>query len=93
MAEEEPDPLFDDLFDEEFEAGTFEYPDPLESTNRKVFAFNRQVDKWFLDPVTKGYRFVLPRSVRAALSRMFVNLGSPKTIVNDSFSSNGRTCR
>jgi len=83
MAEEEPDPLFDDLFDEEFEAGSFEYPDPLESTNRKVFAFNRQVDKWLLDPVTKGYRFVLPRPVRAALSRMFVNLGSPKTIVND----------
>jgi len=79
MAEEEPDPLFDDLFD----ARSFEYPDPHESTNRKVFAFNRQVDKWFLDPLTQGYRFVLPRPVRAALSRMFVNLGSPKTIAND----------
>lgn len=79
LAAEEPDPLFDDLF----ESSSFEYPDPHESTNRKVFAFNRQVDKWFLDPLTKGYRFVLPKPVRAALSRMFVNLGSPKTIAND----------
>lgn len=76
------DPLFDDLFDEEFD-GAFEYPDPLESTNRKIFAFNRQVDKWLLDPVTKGYRFIVPKSARAALSRMFINLGSTKTIVND----------
>jgi phospholipid-binding lipoprotein MlaA len=83
IADDEPDPLFDDLFDEEFEVGSFEYPDPLESTNRRVFGFNRQVDKWFLDPLTKGYRFVFPKPVRAALSRMFVNLGSPKIIVND----------
>jgi phospholipid-binding lipoprotein MlaA len=83
IAEEEYDPLFDHLFDEEFDAGSFQYPDPLESTNRKVFAFNRQADKWLLDPVTRGYRFIFPKPVRAALSRMFLNLGSTKTIVND----------
>jgi len=83
LADNEPDPLFDDLFDEEFDDGAFEYPDPLEKTNRKVFAFNRQVDKWLLDPVTKGYRFVVPKPARAALSRLFLNLGSPKIIVND----------
>lgn len=83
IADDAPDPLFDDIFDEEFDAKSFEYPDPLESTNRKIFAFNRQVDKWLLDPLTKGYRFVFPKPVRAALSRMFVNLGSTKTIVND----------
>ena len=83
LADEEPDPLFDDFFDEEFDDGAFEYPDPLESTNRKIFEFNRQCDKWLLDPLTKGYRFVVPKPVRAALSRLFLNLGSPKIIVND----------
>ena len=83
LADNEPDPLFDDLFDEEFDDGAFEYPDPLESTNRAIFSFNRQSDKWLLDPLTKGYRFVVPKPARSALSRMFLNLGSPKIIVND----------
>jgi phospholipid-binding lipoprotein MlaA len=80
---DEPDPLFDEYFDDEFDDHTFGYPDPLESTNRGVFAFNRQVDKWILDPVTRAYRYVVPQPVRLALSRVFINLGSTKTIVND----------
>jgi phospholipid-binding lipoprotein MlaA len=83
LADNEPDPLFDDLFDEEFDEAAFEYPDPLETTNRRIFGFNRQCDKWLLDPLTKGYRFVVPRPARSALSRMFLNLGSPRIIVND----------
>lgn len=77
------DPLFDDLFDEEFNDKVSAYPDPLESSNRNVFAFNRQLDKWILDPVTRAYRYVAPRPVRVALSQVFVNLGSTKTLVND----------
>jgi phospholipid-binding lipoprotein MlaA len=76
----EPDPLFDD---EAFDEQPVGYPDPLESTNRGVLAFNRQVDKWILDPVTRAYRYVVPQPVRAAISRVFINLGSTKTIVND----------
>jgi phospholipid-binding lipoprotein MlaA len=83
LADPAPDPLFDDLFDEEFDEPLAQYPDPIESTNRGIFAFNRQVDKWILDPVTKAYRYVVPKPVRVALSRVFVNLGSTKTIVND----------
>ena len=76
-----PDPLFDDF--EEFDDEPIGYPDPWESTNRGVFAFNQQVDKWILDPVTRAYRYVVPQPVRAAISRVFLNLGSTKTIVND----------
>ena len=83
LAEPEADPLYDDFFDEEFDAPPIEYPDPIESTNRGTFAFNRQLDKWVLDPVTRGYRYVVPKPVRLALSRVFVNLGSTKTMVND----------
>jgi phospholipid-binding lipoprotein MlaA len=83
FAAEESDPLFDDFFDEEFDGGPIEYPDPGESVNRGIFAFNRQVDRWVLDPVTRAYRFVVPKPVRLALARVFLNLGSTKTLVND----------
>ena len=80
---EEPDPLFDDLFDEEFGDAPVGYPDPLEETNRGTFAFNRQVDRFLLDPVTKAYRWAVPEGGRKALARLFTNLGSTKTLVND----------
>jgi phospholipid-binding lipoprotein MlaA len=80
---EAPDPLYDDLFDEEFVAPPTGYPDPMETANRGVFAFNRQVDRWILDPVTRAYRFVVPKPARNAIARFFLNLGSTKTIVND----------
>ncbi len=80
--EEAPDPLFDDFFDEEFDdpAG---YPDPLEETNRGTFAFNRLLDRWILDPVTEGYRWLVPEPGRQAIARVFANLGAPKILVND----------
>lgn len=79
----DPDSAYDDLFDEEWDDVPTGYPDPLESSNRSVFGFNRQVDKWVLDPVTKAYRYVVPKPVRLALSRVFINLGSTKTLAND----------
>ena len=79
VADDSPDPLFD----EEFYDQSFAYPDPFESSNRGVFAFNRQVDRWVLDPVTKGYRWAVPKPARSAISRVFLNLASTKTIVND----------
>lgn len=82
-AQDEPDPLFDDLFDEEFDEDPPGYPDPLEETNRGVFAFNRQVDQFILDPVTEGYRWAIPKPARKSLARMFANLSSTKTLVND----------
>jgi len=80
---EEPDPFFDDLFDEEFDDAPVGYPDPLEETNRGTFAFNRQVDRFLLDPVTEAYRWAVPEGGRKALARMFTNLSSTKTLVND----------
>ncbi len=79
---DEPDPLFDDFFDDDFGAPPG-YPDPIEETNRGTFAFNRQVDRFILDPVTEGYRWVVPTPARSAIQRFFENLSSPKTLVND----------
>ena len=84
---EEIDSLYDELYDEDlddaFDEADVAYPDPIESTNRVVFAFNRQVDKWLLDPLTEAYQFVVPKPARHAISRIFLNLSSTKTLVND----------
>lgn len=76
----EPDPLFDEDF-EEF-AGPEIY-DPLENSNRVVFGFNRQVDRFFWDPVSRGYRFVVPGPARRSLIRAFANLNTPIYLVNN----------
>ena len=78
---EDPDPLFDD-FEGEFDTPN-SYPDPIERTNRGTFAFNRQVDRFILDPLTEAYRWAVPQPARNAIARMFTNLSSTKTLVND----------
>ncbi|MBW1882636.1 MAG: VacJ family lipoprotein [Deltaproteobacteria bacterium] len=80
---EDADPLFDDIFDDEFDDRPLGYADPLERTNRGVFAFNRQVDRWVLDPLTKGYQFLVPKPGRNAIWRFFLNLSSTKVLAND----------
>ena len=75
----EPDPLFDEDF-EEF-AGPEVY-DPLERGNRWVFSLNRQLDRFFWNPVTRGYRFVVPAPARRSVGRVFGNLNTPIYLVN-----------
>ena len=78
------DPLFSDDFDDELEYGDgMDAVDPFESTNRKVFVFNQGVENVVIDPVTKGYRFIVPGPARRGIHRAFLNFNSPKTLVND----------
>ena len=51
--------------------------DPLEGFNRAMFTFNDKMDVYFLKPVAKGYRAVLPSVVRTGVSNFFNNLGEP----------------
>ena len=76
----EPDPLFDEDF-EEF-AGPEVY-DPFEGGNRLVFRINRQLDRFFWDPVTRGYCFVVPAPARRSVGRAFGNLNAPIYLVNN----------
>ena len=74
---------YDPLFDEPQEAtGDLEIFDPLEGGNRAIFVFNRQVDRAFWGPLTKGYRLVVPGPVRRGLRRAFINLNAPVYVVN-----------
>jgi phospholipid-binding lipoprotein MlaA len=78
------DSEYDDLFDDEFDFGeeTATY-DPFERTNRSMLNFNRGLDRYVLDPLIRGYRFVVPKPGRQAVHRVFLNLATPPTLVND----------
>jgi len=72
--------------------------DPWESWNRKVFQFNKSVDKNIAKPATKVYKAVTPDLVEKGISNMFSNLRDVPNMINnllqgkvlDSFSDLGR---
>ncbi|MGC8119054.1 MlaA family lipoprotein [Marinobacter sp. VGCF2001] len=56
--------------------------DPYESWNRKVFAFNDAIDRWFLRPVAQGYRAVTPDLVDRGITNFFNNLTEIRNFTN-----------
>jgi len=77
----EPDPLFDDDFDDSFGESPEVY-DPFESGNRVMLTFNQGVDRVLWSPLTKGYRLAVPEPGRRALRRVLDNLNTPIYMVN-----------
>jgi phospholipid-binding lipoprotein MlaA len=57
--------------------------DPLEPTNRVLYAFNNGVDTVILRPAAQAYRFVVPGRVRTGIHNMLTNLGTPVELSND----------
>ena len=80
----EADAFFDDEFDLEADAPPG-FPDPFEPFNRMALKFNNVLDRFVLDPVTVGYRFIFPEFVRRSINRVFDNVNSTQTLVNDIF--------
>lgn len=60
-----------------------EGPDPLESANRKIFAFNEAVDRIALDPAATAWNFVVPDFVQTGLDNFFNHLDMPVVLVHD----------
>lgn len=56
--------------------------DPWEKFNRKVYAFNKVVDRVIAKPLAKAYVAVVPRPVRLGVGNFFNNLGQPVSAVN-----------
>jgi phospholipid-binding lipoprotein MlaA len=82
---------FDPLYDED--GGEFEpaqVSDPLEPMNRAIFGFNEGVDRFVLDPITRGYRFVVPAPGRRGIERFFKNLHAPVIFANLVLQGRGR---
>jgi phospholipid-binding lipoprotein MlaA len=57
--------------------------DPFESFNRAMYHANRAVDRAILAPVARGYVSVVPAPLRHGVSRFYLNLGMPRTLIND----------
>jgi phospholipid-binding lipoprotein MlaA len=67
-------------------AATAEYQDnndPLEPTNRVVYAFNDGVDTYVLAPVARAYRWALPDAVREPIHNALLNMSTPVRFIND----------
>lgn len=65
---------FDD-FEDEFAKG--ETYDPLEGYNRMITHFNDGLYVYVLDPVGRGYRYVIPEGGRVAVDRFIDNIFYP----------------
>ncbi len=56
--------------------------DPIEGINRSVFAFNDALDSYLLEPVAKGWDFMLPDPVLRSVDNVFSNARYPIDLVN-----------
>ncbi|OQY04446.1 MAG: hypothetical protein B6I22_09545 [Desulfobacteraceae bacterium 4572_123] len=73
---EEKDEFLDE-FESEFEKKAVTVADPLYFWNRTMFHFNDKLYFWFLKPVAKGYRVVIPSVVRTGVRNFFSNIFTP----------------
>ncbi|MEL6447113.1 MAG: VacJ family lipoprotein [Pseudomonadota bacterium] len=64
--------------------------DSWEGLNRGIYAFNNGVDKIFLKPVARGYRFITPDPVERGVSNVFSNLGYPVVILSNALQGKGK---
>lgn len=66
-----------------------EVNDPLEPTNREIFAMNMALDDNVIEPVARGYRKALPAEARDSLRNFFNNVESPVIFINDVLQGEG----
>jgi phospholipid-binding lipoprotein MlaA len=59
--------------------------DPWEPLNTKFFEFNRQLDRWVLKPVAKGYNYVVPNIVQVGVTNIFYNSRATPRFLNNVF--------
>ena len=57
--------------------------DPLEPTNRVVYAINDKLDTVLLRPVAVAYNYTVAPDVRSKIHNLMQNLGTPVVLVND----------
>ncbi|MEC4672604.1 MAG: MlaA family lipoprotein, partial [Nitrospirota bacterium] len=71
-----------DPFDDE---NTEEVDDPWEDFNASVFDFNLNLDRNFVNPVAKGYHYIMPDFAERALGNAFSNVRVLPRLVNNLF--------
>ncbi len=58
------------------------YADPYEKTNRKLYAFNKKLDRYVLLPGAKVYRAAVPGVARRGVTNALDNIDEPLSFVN-----------
>ena len=56
--------------------------DPFEGYNRFMFDVNEDIYDYVMEPVARGYRFVLPTDVRIIIRNLFHNASAPVRLVS-----------
>lgn len=64
-------------------AATGPADDPFEASNRKVHAFNTELDRAVIDPASTAYGTVVPAPLRKGVSNVSATVGLPGVIAND----------
>lgn len=62
--------------------------DPYEGFNRKMFAFNEEIDKIIFKPVATLYIKIIPKPLSKCLSNFFNNIDTVPTLINDVLQGN-----
>ncbi len=72
----------EDDFEDYVSSNDNEVYDPLEKYNRKIFAFNDFLDRYFLEHVARAYRRDVPKPARQSLRNFLNNLSAPISSFN-----------
>ncbi|MGI9260845.1 MAG: MlaA family lipoprotein [Woeseiaceae bacterium] len=64
--------------------------DPWEPLNRRINAFNNNVDRFTFKPLAKGYEKVIPSPIRRGVNNFSRNLFGPLFIVNNFLQGKGK---
>jgi len=81
MESSDEDDDFGDEFDDEF--AEEEIFDPLSGYNRFMTVFNDKFYTYVMDPVARGYRYVVHEEVRDSVGKFFHNLLYPLRLINN----------
>lgn len=57
-------------------------PDPWQGFNRAMFSFNDTVDRWFLKPLARGYKAVMPDPLETGVTNIFSNVMEVPNVIN-----------
>ena len=57
--------------------------DPFEGTNRKIYALNKTVDDYVLEPMSRYHGHLVPELIHDGLANFFRNLSGPGVLVNN----------
>lgn len=63
-------------------ASTEARTDPWQGFNRAMFNFNDRLDRWFLQPLAKGYKAVTPDPIEVGVGNVFSNVGEVPNVIN-----------